>query len=147
MVFVYSWSSLLWYRCYYPHWSRDSMSPVCKIFFYIEEQMFGSTINIQNDPSLLTNELIISVEKFIYSWLLTNPISISFDRPYQHVQFVFVCTYNVNIKRKCWFEKNNVSIQFYPTLTTHKYWQMSKKQLIFFMPKQSGLWWTFFLTE
>ena len=31
-VFVYSWSTLLWYRCYYPHQSRDSMSPVCGIF-------------------------------------------------------------------------------------------------------------------
>ena len=38
LVFVYFWSTLLWYRCYYPHWSRDSMSPLCRIFkssFYI----------------------------------------------------------------------------------------------------------------
>ena len=31
-VFGYSWSSLLWYRCYYPHRSRDALSPVCGIF-------------------------------------------------------------------------------------------------------------------
>ena len=31
-VFGYSWSTLLWYRCYYPHWSRDALSPVCGIF-------------------------------------------------------------------------------------------------------------------
>ena len=31
-VFGYSWSTLLWYRCYYPHRSRDSLSPVCRIF-------------------------------------------------------------------------------------------------------------------
>ena len=31
-VFGYSWSTLLWYRCYYPHRSRDAMSPVCGIF-------------------------------------------------------------------------------------------------------------------
>ena len=31
VVFVYSWSTLLWYRCYYAHRSRDSMSPVCGI--------------------------------------------------------------------------------------------------------------------
>ena len=31
-VFGYSWSTLLWYRCYYPHRSRDSLSPVCGIF-------------------------------------------------------------------------------------------------------------------
>ena len=29
---MYSWSTLLWHRCYYPHRSRDSMSPVCRIF-------------------------------------------------------------------------------------------------------------------
>ena len=28
----YSWSTLLWHRCYYPHRSRDSVSPVCGIF-------------------------------------------------------------------------------------------------------------------
>ena len=22
-------------RCYYPHWSRDSLSPVCRFFFYV----------------------------------------------------------------------------------------------------------------
>ena len=31
-VFSCSWSTLLWYRCYYPHRSRDSLSPVCGIF-------------------------------------------------------------------------------------------------------------------
>ena len=31
--FGYSWSTLLWYRCYYPHQSRDALSPVCGIFF------------------------------------------------------------------------------------------------------------------
>ena len=33
-VFGYSWSTLLWHRCYYPHWSRDALSPVCGILFY-----------------------------------------------------------------------------------------------------------------
>ena len=32
MVFGYSWSTLLGYRCYYPHRSRDALSPVCGIF-------------------------------------------------------------------------------------------------------------------
>ena len=31
-VFGYSWSTLLWYRCYHPHRSRDALSPVCGIF-------------------------------------------------------------------------------------------------------------------
>ena len=33
LVFGYSVSTLLWYRCYYPHRSRDALSPVCGIFF------------------------------------------------------------------------------------------------------------------
>ena len=36
-VFVYSWSTLLWYRCYYPHRSRDALSPVCGIFSQLFE--------------------------------------------------------------------------------------------------------------
>ena len=32
LVLVYSWSTLLRYWCYYPHRSRDSMSPICGIF-------------------------------------------------------------------------------------------------------------------
>ena len=27
MVFWYSWSTLMWHRCYYPHRSRDALSP------------------------------------------------------------------------------------------------------------------------
>ena len=30
--FGYCWSTLLWYWCYYPHRSRDDLSPVCGIF-------------------------------------------------------------------------------------------------------------------
>ena len=33
MVFGYCWCTLLWYWCYYPHRSRDALSPVCGIFF------------------------------------------------------------------------------------------------------------------
>ena len=31
-VLGYSWSTLLWHRCYYLHRSRDALSPVCGIF-------------------------------------------------------------------------------------------------------------------
>ena len=34
-VLGYSWSTLLWYWCYYPHRSRDALSPVCRIFFLV----------------------------------------------------------------------------------------------------------------
>ena len=33
-VLGYSWSTLLWHRCYYPHRSRDALSPVCGIFIF-----------------------------------------------------------------------------------------------------------------
>ena len=32
LVLGYSWSTLLWYLWYYPHRSRDALSPVCGIF-------------------------------------------------------------------------------------------------------------------
>ena len=28
-------SGIFWYWCYYPHWSRDSLFPVCDIFFHL----------------------------------------------------------------------------------------------------------------
>ena len=34
-VLGYSCSTLLWYWCFYPHRSRDALSPVCGIFYCI----------------------------------------------------------------------------------------------------------------
>ena len=31
-IFRFSKKSCFWYRCYYPHRSRESLSPVCGIF-------------------------------------------------------------------------------------------------------------------
>ena len=31
-VLGYSWSTLLWHRCYYRHRSRDALSLICRIF-------------------------------------------------------------------------------------------------------------------
>ena len=33
-VVGYSWSTRLWYCCYYPHQSRDALSPVCRFFYF-----------------------------------------------------------------------------------------------------------------
>ena len=41
-VLRYSWSTLLWYRCYYPHRSRDALSPVCGIFFQTISHVWDS---------------------------------------------------------------------------------------------------------
>ena len=38
-VFGYSWSTLLCYWCYYPHRSRDALSPVCGIFLPAEAEV------------------------------------------------------------------------------------------------------------
>ena len=32
---ILPWSTLLWHRCYYPHWSRDALPPVCGIFLFL----------------------------------------------------------------------------------------------------------------
>ena len=45
-VFGYSWSTLLWYRCYYPHRSRDALSPVCRIFILRKSHILCHNLNI-----------------------------------------------------------------------------------------------------
>ena len=45
LVFVYPWSTLPCYRCYYPHRSRELVSPVCGIFSYKEvELIMGDSV-------------------------------------------------------------------------------------------------------
>ena len=39
-VLGYSWSTLLWHRCYYLHRSRDALSPVCGIFLQMFTNFF-----------------------------------------------------------------------------------------------------------
>ena len=57
---MFSWSTLLWYRCYYSHRSRDSMSPVCGIFFSIGFVLINQKIFIKTNRinSLITKLLI-----------------------------------------------------------------------------------------
>ena len=45
LVFRYSWSTLLWYRCYYPHRSRDALSPVCGIFIITNHNALLNTFD------------------------------------------------------------------------------------------------------
>ena len=33
-LLILPWSTLLWHWCYYPHRSRDALSPVCGIFIF-----------------------------------------------------------------------------------------------------------------
>ena len=47
--FWYSWPTLPWYWCYYPHWSRDALSPVCGIFSIdIKTRFFLTDKKIKN---------------------------------------------------------------------------------------------------
>ena len=44
-VLGYSWSTLLWRRCYYPHRSRDALSPVWGIFLKKDKKPDTLAIN------------------------------------------------------------------------------------------------------
>ena len=55
-----------WYWCFFPHWSRDSVSPVCGIFFLqifftqFRENLFGSQETFIN-PALFLEKLILLI--------------------------------------------------------------------------------------
>ena len=82
LVFGYSWSTLLWYRCYYPHRSRDALSPVCgilkknKVMFKPHLNMF---IGAWGAPNIF----------FCFSWHNTEYCSVVSDffisRPQHHI--------------------------------------------------------------
>ena len=40
-LLILPWSTLLWHRCYYPHRSRDALSPVCGIFLLVSLVQIG----------------------------------------------------------------------------------------------------------
>ena len=63
-VFGYSWSTLLWHRCYYPHRSRDALSPVCGIF-WLEMQTKGFVHTVKKCLVILVElkMIIIQVSK------------------------------------------------------------------------------------
>ena len=42
------WSTLLWHRCYYPHRSRDALSPVCGIFSLRQNRLKENFLLISN---------------------------------------------------------------------------------------------------
>ena len=45
-LLILPWSTLLWHRCYYPHRSRDALSPVCGIFTFFFTFHLASSIII-----------------------------------------------------------------------------------------------------
>ena len=59
-----SWSTLLWYRCFYPHLSRDALSPVCGIFFC----MFDFLYHFNNWIFIEWTSLVLRVNNFFCRW-------------------------------------------------------------------------------
>ena len=53
-------AGFLWYRCYYPHWSRDSLSPICgSIHFFMCK-------NLSITKFIFEEEILVN---FSYLWL------------------------------------------------------------------------------
>ena len=48
MLLILPWSTLLWYRCYYAHRSRDALSPVCGIFSDQNQMILKGSITSKN---------------------------------------------------------------------------------------------------
>ena len=71
LVFGYSWSALLWYRCYYPHRSRDALFPVCGILIvpfpknFWNIPIFALNCTLQDTGNSITLS-VISVYSAVY---------------------------------------------------------------------------------
>ena len=52
----YSWSTLLWYRCYYQHRSRDALSPVCGIFYGMIE---AGDLSYLLEPNSFESQIVV----------------------------------------------------------------------------------------
>ena len=62
LLLILLWSTILWHWCYYPHRSRDALSPVCGIFFFAFLESLGKFRNCHG--ALLKN--------WIYIWQKFN---------------------------------------------------------------------------
>ena len=70
MCFGYSWSTLLWHRCYYPQRSRDALSPICGIFLLV----FRSNRGLLWQPQLCTllKHLNLNLDSATFNFFLIN---------------------------------------------------------------------------
>ena len=60
-------AGFFWYRCYYPHRSRD-VSPVCRIFLTVDmKSCFCHILGFVNDLYLLMNGFFISFLSFCHA--------------------------------------------------------------------------------
>ena len=68
LLLILPWSTLLWHWCYYPHRSRDALSPVCGIFF-------SKAINkckILNNPRTSRWAFWKKAERDVFGFLITQ---------------------------------------------------------------------------
>ena len=106
-VLGYSWSTLLWHRCYYPHRSRDALSPLCGIFssYFVSilwdfigllmsqknllfvTYLFSKNHKILHAIFTLDQFLIITLWAFRSCLLRAEPIMIAFMQCWQPFRF------------------------------------------------------------
>ena len=81
--FWYSWSTLLWYRCYYPHRSRDALSPVCGIFVLSVSRIWSRYLTrFLIDMSVVRRALMRTFSSYFSSPKLLKNIGNCFKRSY-----------------------------------------------------------------
>ena len=81
-VLGYSWSTLLWYWCYYPHRLRDALSPVCRIFTEWLVTCANYQLSLLNKSTTQTN-LFKKKKKY-----RLNSILAGFSYPQNHPRWV-----------------------------------------------------------
>ena len=64
-VLGYSWSTQLWLRCYYPHRSRDALSPVRGIFIFWQGGRLLKQIVIHSDKEWGSTNKNMQIGKII----------------------------------------------------------------------------------
>ena len=106
-VFGYSWSTLLWYRCYYPHRSRDALSPVCGIFLKDKSRNLFKIVSVLRSASV--ERLFVSRMRD-FSWCSPETVWIDMVKrtprhQYLTGQHIFSISSLVSTKRSnnpCW---------------------------------------------
>ena len=130
MVFVYSWSTLLWYRCYYPHRSKDSMSPVHGIFFdyfYIFWWSHSMEGLLSTGPTLsyLETRQVAQLEKDPHQWNFTIwKSSLIGDQPLYFWTFKPIILFKINLRFRMCYKKRKfefIVVKLFPSTTLFFY--------------------------
>ena len=90
-LLILPWSTLLWHPCYYPHRSRDALSPVCGIFilttFCISQKSLFNTFHKPEVVLRLSHGTDWQTIFFFWHWLFKNRGCLAI-----HIEFLkFLC--------------------------------------------------------